>query len=494
MGCGPCKQSKADKKELRVRRMLSVTGDLGPATPEQERASDSDVGLLVTLGKEQVLQLLRKDAEDAEDAYKLAMGNRFSIISETDEEMHNVPSGTDKTVTQVGDAAPETGHQGIGYACKKGLKPESPNQDSFFILHVDAEYSIYGVFDGHGRKGHDLSNFVKDVLPKLLLMDPDLSTNPITVLANAFEKTQQLIVTATQLKHIDASRSGTTCSVIFYDHRSNTLHVAHVGDSRCVLGRSGVSVYASGQGRSLDGCNDAQLEPEPVAPRTAWEAVDLTQDHKPDNPAEKARIEAAGGKVVYDGFKNYRVYAKNRKGPGLNMSRAMGDLTGYYHAGISASPDVSSHIVTCVNGTPTADGGNASGRTNEDVSTRSGSITSNPSINSYRLEPRDKFILLCSDGVWEFLSSIDAVEIISEFTSTEAMVAADRLSSVAWNSWIKEMQGEVVDDITVVLVHLHADQVRPHSEDSPPASQHITISKTSLDSYVQGMVTPAMSS
>lgn len=23
---------------------------------------------------------------------------------------------------------------GVGYACKKGLKPESPNQDDFFIM------------------------------------------------------------------------------------------------------------------------------------------------------------------------------------------------------------------------------------------------------------------------------------------------------------------------------------------------------------------------
>ena len=27
---------------------------------------------------------------------------------------------------------------------------------------VEDEFSIYGVFDGHGRKGHDVSNFIKD--------------------------------------------------------------------------------------------------------------------------------------------------------------------------------------------------------------------------------------------------------------------------------------------------------------------------------------------
>lgn len=34
--------------------------------------------------------------------------------------------------------------------------------------------SIYGVFDGHGPCGHDVSEFVKNELPKVLLLDPQL--------------------------------------------------------------------------------------------------------------------------------------------------------------------------------------------------------------------------------------------------------------------------------------------------------------------------------
>eukprot|EP00971_Amphidinium_carterae_P139159 2757890-Amphidinium_carterae.1 len=37
---------------------------------------------------------------------------------------------------------------GIGFTCRKGLKPESPNQDSWCVLKVDSRYSIYAVFDG----------------------------------------------------------------------------------------------------------------------------------------------------------------------------------------------------------------------------------------------------------------------------------------------------------------------------------------------------------
>merc|ERR1740121_2999756 len=237
--------------------------------------------------------------------------------------MHRVGAFQQKTVSLVGEPL-DVAQDAIGYACKKGKKPESPNQDSFFIMKVEGQCSIYGVFDGHGHKGHDISNFIKDNLPKILLQQPKLSSDPLQALSLTFEKTQHLIVQATRLKMLDASQSGSTVSVIYHDLAENILHVAHVGDSRCVLGR---------------------LKQEAPEEERVWDAVELTQDHKPNQPEERARIEAAGGRVIYDGGWNYRVYAKNHRGPGLNMSRAMGDLVGFFHAGISASPDVQTHNV-----------------------------------------------------------------------------------------------------------------------------------------------------
>ena len=60
--------------------------------------------------------------------------------------------------------------------------------------------------------------------------------------------------------------------------------MANVGDSRCVVSRSG-------------------------------KAVDMSLDHKPEDEIETRRIEKAGGKVTRDG----------RVNGGLNLSRAFGE-------------------------------------------------------------------------------------------------------------------------------------------------------------------------
>merc|ERR1719230_1063869 len=84
--------------------------------------------------------------------------------------------------------------------------------------------------------------------------------------------------------------------------------LAHVGDSKAVM------VSYKGADGSFIG-------------------RDLTQDHKPSVPGEKKRIEENGGRVIFDGFYNYRVFAKGQMYPGLNMSRAFGDTVAHRHDG-----------------------------------------------------------------------------------------------------------------------------------------------------------------
>ncbi|XP_020917035.1 probable protein phosphatase 2C 21 isoform X2 [Exaiptasia diaphana] len=76
--------------------------------------------------------------------------------------------------------------------------------------------------------------------------------------------------------------SGTTAIVALV--KDDTLTVANVGDSRCVVCRNGI-------------------------------ALEMSIDHKPEDTKELSRIEKAGGKVTGEG----------RVNGGLNLSRALGD-------------------------------------------------------------------------------------------------------------------------------------------------------------------------
>merc|ERR1712060_249740 len=208
-------------------------------------------------------------------------------------------------------------------------------------------------------------------------------------LIDSFKKTQKMVTSMDRTKKLQAQMSGTTATVIIHDHKAKKLTISHVADSTAVLGR-----YDEG------GKNTS--------------AVALTTDHKPNLKEEKSRIEKAGGRVVFDGYANYRVYSKNGRYPGLNMSRCLGDLLGHAEAGCSCEPDV----------------------------------------KKLTLEPRDRVLLLCSDGVWEFIQPEEAVKIVSEYTREQAQLAADKLAKEAWDRWIHEEGGAVVDDITVILVFL----------------------------------------
>jgi serine/threonine protein phosphatase PrpC len=350
------------------------TGDL----EEGASSNEDDRGLMATLKQEDVLAMTETG------------GRKFSVGSGIDA---GKQSFGNKKVDMAGDEF-DPASIGLGYTCRKGLKPESPNQDSWCVLKME-DFSIYGVFDGHGQKGHEVSLFVKDALPKLIIRDSRFQKGGGevgSVLFDAFKKIQSLIATKDQMKEFEAKLSGTTATVAVHDHTTNKLTLAHVADSTCVMGES--------QGDEM-------------------KAVQLTRDHKPDLKDERARIEKAGGRVVFDGYANHRVYAKNGRYPGLNMSRCLGDLLGHQDCGVSCEPE----------------------------------------INEVTITQQHQILLLCSDGVWEFMKPDEAVNLVKAFPAAQAMTAAERLAKEAWDRWIKEEGGAVVDDITVVLLYLNQKPV-----------------------------------
>ena len=56
---------------------------------------------------------------------------------------------------------------------------------------MEGEYELYGVFDGHGINGHDVSDFCRQMLPKLFISDPAREAGDIKqAFVNSFKRCQ----------------------------------------------------------------------------------------------------------------------------------------------------------------------------------------------------------------------------------------------------------------------------------------------------------------
>lgn len=130
--------------------------------------------------------------------------------------------------------------------------------------------------------------------------------------------------------------TGCTATVVLIT--KNEIYCANAGDSRTVLGRS----------------NGPKM----------CEA--LSDDHKPENPGERARIEAAGGFVE-----------ENRVNGSLNLSRSMGD---FEYKSKRERPYTEQQVIV------------------------------DPEIKKVARQANDQFILLACDGIWDCVTSEEGVE------------------------------------------------------------------------------------
>jgi len=209
-----------------------------------------------------------------------------------------------------------------GCKTQPGLEPvpggavSKINQDralAIYPYHDDKATALFGVFDGHGRVGEQVSQYVIENLPGVLNENEHLDTNPGMAMREAFVN-----VDTTLADHVDASVSGTTAVACLI--RGNHIWLANSGDSRAVIARQ-----KSSKGNAL-------------------KSVDLTRDHKPDCADEMRRILQMGGHVTPAGANGSpsRVWHNLR---GLAMARSIGD-----HAaatvGVIADPEITEYDIT----------------------------------------------------------------------------------------------------------------------------------------------------
>jgi len=254
--------------------------------------------------------------------------------------------------------------------------------------------ALFAVYDGHGMGGELVSQFALHEVQRRLERHKLFSTD----LETAFKET--FLAVDEDLKEevlIEPLYAGTTAVVALLQDKK--LTIANVGDSRAVVARRPRDSSSSGGGK--DG--------------SSWQAIPLTEDQNPDLPAERARIVSAGGHVT------------DPPQPGLS-ARVWLDSS-CTQIGLAMSRSIGDHAVAPVG------------------------VIAEPVVTTYDIDPDDEFLVLASDGVWEFLESADAVQTVAEHLDRGATKACQALIEAAAAKWHEE-EGEYRDDITAIVVRL----------------------------------------
>ena len=279
------------------------------------------------------------------------------------------------------------------------------NQDLYLVqinfINIEG-FNLYGVLDGHGENGHKVAIFTRDFIidkltsffnkhkvDSLFEIYPLLKKNNFSIIKDIYQEIDNELLN----QNFNSNFSGTTCIIVF--QIGDKLICSNVGDSRAIL------IYTS------------KIEDIDLLSTKIYE---LSYDQKPDIPKEKKRIYSMGGIVdqMLDnkGKRNgpFRVWDGNNNYPGLAMSRSIGDLKG-----------------------------------------KKCGLISEPEIIEYNLDQRSKYMVICSDGVWEFLNNEDIMKIgIEYYLKNNIDEYLDKIIKVSEFWWEKE--DTMRDDITAVIV------------------------------------------
>lgn len=235
--------------------------------------------------------------------------------------------------------------------------------------------SVYAIYDGHS--GPQVALLASKKLHRYALKSASYAAGDTkAALVEAFALTES---DCARLHTAQRCSAGTTAAVAIVDNERGRLHVANVGDTEALL---------------------VHRQPMPQC----WQL--LTRKHKPSDPDEQARIDAAGGFVASD-----RVMGM------LAVSRALGDP--------------SYKLPSC--------------RYNADL------VSSEPHCVSVDLHPeRDLCVLLACDGFWDVVTYEQGADLVRRelMNGTNPRDAAEKLVKHA-------LKQGTTDNVTVIVVLLH---------------------------------------
>jgi len=319
---------------------------------------------------------------------------------------------------------------------RKGHAPYNPrkkNQDALVMTDdVATNTLILCVLDGHGEHGDAVAIAFQKELAKEMISHPAWKLDVQTATAEAIAKIEKLVI---RDYRVDTEFSGTTLSMAII--RGNKITGVNIGDSRVIIGKD------MGDGKLV--------------------AEEFTHDHKPDTPAEKERILAAGGRVFAveydDGIDGPpRVWLGHMDVPGLAMSRYVRVFWNVRSSERWERRQASSYLFCTDFIIPLYCTISIQliihllyYRSLGDSVAHTAGVSSTPDFTERELDPAtDRCIVVATDGLWEFVTNQETIDMVAAVTTPATSV--EDLVKEANKRWMAEEQ--VIDDTTVITASL----------------------------------------
>jgi len=243
-----------------------------------------------------------------------------------------------------------------GFSCMQGWRDRM--EDAHLAiprLSGWRDTAVFGVLDGHG--GEQVARFCEVHLPEELARQPaeDLGS----ALAQSFQNMDQLLLDPRSLPELRSLTQPPASPL-----EASLIHPDYIGCTAlvCCVRPEAITVANAGDCRAVL-CRGGK-------------AIDLSEDHKPNLPGELARIQRAGGCILEQRCPRGSVYRVNGD---LSLSRALGDLRYKQNSSLRPQDQL---------------------------------ISSAPDVRTFRRQPNDEFLVLACDGVWDVLSSQQAVDFV----------------------------------------------------------------------------------
>ena len=387
-----------DKEKSNKGRYLSPSFRKGVVKDKKEEKDDDDDGFKINLIKAD------DDEEDEKDDSKSPSKNKKKSIKGKedvkDKKEHKHRSSTQNVPEDLKVNALPTGRvKSISSQSQAGKGEDGftkVNQDSFLVLQNEynlKDFNVFSVMDGHGVNGHLVSRFTTKYFTSFFKKNKKMNSS------NGSE--DQIFYRLKKNDHDVLKRAFRHAE---RDIEKNSDIDANFSGTTCVM------IFQVGNRILCGNVGDSR-----AIMVKGDKAIPLSIDQKPDDPEESKRIKENGGEISQyeeDGEKSgpFRVWQKGEVYPGIAMSRSIGDF----------------------------------------IASKLGVIPE-PKFIDEKIDKDTKFIVVASDGIWEFLDNDTVKNMVMPFyEKNDPNGACKELVKKATEFWNQE--DVVVDDITVVVV------------------------------------------